>query len=148
VSNNRIFHWGIVRTVIKDSGFGHACLVFLIAFIVCALLVWLLDPNVTSINDALWFCFQVVTTIGFGDITIASIPARIVSVVLSIVSIFFLAVITAAVVNFTTESMKARRNKSLALFLDKLEHLDTLSKDELADLSQKVRKLDTRNLNE
>lgn len=136
-----LFH-GIVRAVVRNSGLGHACLIFLLAFAVCSVLIWALDPGITNINDALWYCFQIVTTIGFGDVTATSTLARVISVALSIVSIFFLAVITAAVVNYTSESMKARRNESLALFLDKLEHLDELSKDELSELSRKVRKLD------
>jgi voltage-gated potassium channel len=36
--------------------------------------------------------------------------------------------------------MRVRRDESVAYFLDQLEHLPDLSKEELADLSEKVRK--------
>jgi voltage-gated potassium channel len=57
------------------------------------------------------------------------------------VSIFFLAVLTASVVSYCSELMLARRNESLALFMDRLEHLDELSPEELKELSSKVRTL-------
>ena len=52
-----------------------------------------------------------------------------------------MAVLTAAVVSYCNELMLARRNESLALYLDKLEHLDQLTQEELAELSHRVRRL-------
>ena len=65
--------------------------------------------------------------------------ARIVTVVLSIVSIFYIAAITGAVVSVCNEMLKARYNGSVAALQHKLEHLDELSPEELAELSRKVR---------
>ena len=135
-------YFRIVRTVLKSSGLSHACVVFLAIFFVCALIVRLFDPSITHAGDALWYCFQVVTTIGFGDVTVTSPVARIVSVVLSIISVFFIAIITGVAVNVTTEVMKARRNESVAVVLDKLEHLPDLSKEELTELSNQIKKID------
>lgn len=81
-------------------------------------------------GDALWCCFQAVTTIGYGDITVTSAIGRAI-----------VAVLTAAVVSYCNELMLARRNESLALYLDKLEHLDQLTQGEPAELSRKVRRL-------
>ena len=88
------------------------------------------------IGDVLWCCFQAVTTIGYGDITVTSAVGRAIVVALSVVGILF-----AAVVSYCNELMLARRNESLALYLDKLEHLDQLTQGELAELSRKVRRL-------
>lgn len=93
------------------------------------------------IGDVLWCCFQAVTTIGYGDITVTSAVGRAIVVALSVVGILFVAVITAAVISYCNELMLARRNESLALYLDKLEHLDQLTQGELAGLSRKVRRL-------
>lgn len=93
------------------------------------------------IGDVLWCCFQAVTTIGYGDITVTSAVGRAIVVALSVVGILFVAVLTAAVVSYCNELMLARRNESLALYLDKLEHLDQLTQGELAELSRKVRRL-------
>jgi hypothetical protein len=96
---------------------------------------------VDGFGDALWCCFQSVTTIGYGDITVTSAVGRMIVVALSVVGILFVAVLTAAVVSYCNELMLARRNESLALYLDKLEHLDQLTQEELAELSHRVRRL-------
>ena len=93
------------------------------------------------IGDALWCCFQAVTTIGYGDITVTSAVGHAIVVALSVVGILFVAVLTAAVVSYCNELMLARRNESLALYLDKLGHIDQLTQEELAELSRKVPRL-------
>ena len=87
----------------------------------------------------MWFCFQVVTTIGFGDISVDAGIARGVTIVLSIFSIFYIALITGVVVSYTTERMHLRQEDTLARFVNNLEHLDSMSKEELASLSENVR---------
>ena len=60
------------------------------------------------IGDVLWCCFQAVTTIGYGDITVTSAVGRAIVVALSVVGILFVAVLTAAVVSYCNELMLAR----------------------------------------
>lgn len=134
----------LLRAVLAHSGLGHATLLFIITFAVCAALLAVGDPGVGGVGNALWCCFEAVTTIGFGDVPVTTSVGRIIVAVLSVVSIFFLAIVTAAVVNYTSELMRARRDESVALFLDKLEHLPELDRDELAALSDQVKRLRKR----
>ena len=69
---------------------------------------------------------------------------RTVVVILSVTSIFFLAVLTAFVVNYCSEAMRARRDQSVSLFVDRLEHLPDLSTAELEELSNQVKELRKR----
>ena len=55
-------------------------------------------------EDALWYCFAIVTTIGFGDINATSIIGRILSVILGLYGIVVVAVITSIIVNFYNET--------------------------------------------
>ena len=57
-------------------------------------------------SNALWYCFAVVTTIGFGDLTATSSIGRILSVVLGIYGIIVVALITSIIVNFYGEMKK------------------------------------------
>jgi hypothetical protein len=62
-------------------------------------------------TNALWYCFAVVTTIGFGDMTAVSTIGRILSVVLGIYGIIVVALITSIIVNFYGEMKKANASE-------------------------------------
>ena len=53
--------------------------------------------------DAMWYCFTVITTIGFGDFYAVSLVGRILTVILGIYGIVVVAIITSVVVNFYNE---------------------------------------------
>ena len=59
-----------------------------------------------NFNDALWYCFAIVTTIGFGDLTAVTDFGRILSVILGIYGIVVVALITSIIVNFYGEMKK------------------------------------------
>lgn len=135
-----MFRLRMITQIIRSSGLGHITLVFLAIFFACALAIKLTDPLAADgWGDAIWFCFQAVSTIGFGDISLTSHAARIVTVVLSIVSIFYLAVITGVVVAYCNDMNKVRREESTLHFLDQLEHLNEMDTQQLEHLSAKVR---------
>ena len=75
-----------------------------------------------------------------GDVAAASLAGRILTLVLSVFSLIVIAVLTALITNFFMEAARARVNESMQEFLDDLEHLPDLSKEELAALSEKVKK--------
>ncbi len=56
--------------------------------------------------DALWYCFAIVTTIGFGDLAATSPLGRLLSVILGIYGIIVVALITSIIVNFYGEMKK------------------------------------------
>ena len=133
------FRFRDIVPIVKAAGLGWATGAFIVIFVVCSLIVAAVEPRIDTIPDAMWLCFQTVTTIGFGDEVVSTAFGRFIVVVLSILSVFYLAVITGAVVSWCQESMRARRGKSVARFIDSLTHLEELSKEELAELSAEIR---------
>ena len=130
-----------ILPVIRAAGLISWTVVFVAIYCVAVLAVSFAEPSIGGFSNAAWLMFQVVTTIGLGDFTCTSAIGRIATVVLSVYSVFFLALITGAVVSYCQERMKARRNESVAHFIDQLEHLPELSHDELVDLSEKVKRV-------
>lgn len=61
-------------------------------------------------TNALWYCFAVVTTIGFGDMTAVSTIGRVLSVILGVYGIVVVALITSIIVNFYGEMRKANND--------------------------------------
>lgn len=69
-------------------------------------LLELFDEAFETFWDGLWYCFAVVTTIGFGDITPTSAVGRICTVILGVYGIIVVALITSIIVNFYGEMKK------------------------------------------
>lgn len=130
----------ILHTIMRTTHMYEVLSGFVVYFVITALLIWLVDPNITKFSDSLWYCFAVCTTIGFGDVVATSVLGRLLSVVLSIYGILIVAYIPGVIVNYFMEFNKAKQNKSIVQFFDKLENLDELSKEELKELSELIKK--------
>lgn len=52
---------------------------------------------------------------------------------------FVVAIATGVVVNFYTQMVEMQRKETLAMFMDQLERLPELSREELENISRKVR---------
>ena len=135
----------IVWQILQTAGLARWSIVFLALFVIASILVAIFEPAIGGVANAAWLMFQVVTTIGLGDFTCTSFAGRAAAIVLSLYSVFYLALITSALVSYCHERMLALRDESVARFVDQLEHLNELSAEELEELSEKVRKLRKKN---
>ena len=79
-----------------------------VLIVLCSVYFVAVEPNITSFTDALWYCFAVITTIGFGDVTVSTTFGRILSVFLGIYGIAMVALFTSLIVNFYNERNKKR----------------------------------------
>ena len=130
-----------ILPVIRAAGLIPWTIAFAVLFVIVSAIVAAVEPGIGSFRDAAWLMFQVVTTIGLGDYTCVTVVGRLGAIVLSVYAVFFLALITGAVVSYCSERMRNRRDASVAHFLDQLEHLPELSHDELVELSEKIKRI-------
>lgn len=114
---------------------------FVVFLFVSALAIQIFEPNINRYSDALWYCYSVISTAGFGDFVAVTFIGKLCSVLLTIYSIFVVAIVTGVVVNFYSQMVEMQRKETLAMFMDKLERLPELSKEELEIISKKIKKL-------
>ena len=112
---------------------------FLLLFFVCAGIIWLREPDIRTYGEALWYCYAVVTTIGFGDVVAQYPLSRILSVLLSVSAAVVIALITGVIVNFFNQVTALRQKETVTALMDSLEHLDELEPEELRQISERVR---------
>lgn len=123
----------------RETGADKFGIAFLVLFFACAGIIWLIDPGIQSFGEALWYCFSVVTTIGFGDVIAEHLVSRVLSVVLSVAAVLVIALITGVIVNYYTHVIDLRNKETLTAFMDELERLPELSHDELVEISERVK---------
>lgn len=112
---------------------------FLVFFFLDALLIWLAEPDITRYGDALWYCYAVVSTVGFGDIVAVTLVGKIASVLLTVYALIAIAIITGVIVNFYTQMIQIQQKNSLAAFAERMERLPELSREELVVLSNEIK---------
>ena len=98
----------IVNTYSLEVLFG------LLTMIVCFSLVFFTnEPEMPTFADALWYCFAVVTTIGFGDIVAVTPIGRILTAILGFYGLIVVAVITSIIVTFYNETAGKHDQKEI-----------------------------------
>ena len=134
----------LIKIILKRTGALKFLTTYIIIFAGVSIGVWIVEPNIKTPIDSVWYCFSVSTTIGFGDITAVTILGRAMSIFLSICSILIIAVVPGIITSYYIESTKLKEQESIAKFLDDLEHLPELSKEDLQSLSEKVKKFNRK----
>lgn len=122
------------RTKATQILFGFVLFLFAIAAIIQSV-----EPDIEHYRDALWYCYAVISTAGFGDIVTTTFIGKVCSVLLTIYTLFVVAIVTGVVVNFYNQLVEMQQKETLTLFMDKLERLPELSKEELTNISQKIK---------
>lgn len=131
----------VLWIVLKRTKANQIILTFLAFLLAIAAIIQLCEPDINRYSDALWYCYSVISTAGFGDIVPVTLMGKACSVLLTIFSIFVVAIATGVVVNFYTQLLEMQKNETLTLFMDKLERLPELSDEELEHISQKIKRL-------
>ena len=131
----------IIAKILKYTGADKIIAGFLVFTLLCTTVIWLIEPEIDTGFEALWYSFTVISTIGVGDVVVHHMVSRSISVVLSIYAVLTLAIFTGVVVNYFTQLVEMRHKDSIAAIVDKLERLPEMSKEELTELSEKVKKL-------
>lgn len=112
---------------------------YLVYFLLSAAVICLVEPDINSFFDAVWFCFAAATTIGFGDLSAVTIIGRLLTMLLSVYSLAVVAIFTAVITSYFLDFAKSQARETVQQFIDDLEHLPDLSHDRLVELSRQIK---------
>jgi voltage-gated potassium channel len=127
--------------VLKKTGATRVLLGFLAFLLVTAAILWAVEPGMTTYREALWYCYAIISTSGFGDFVAVTFVGRVCSILVTIYAIFVIGIVTGVVVSYFQQTVQVQFEDSKMAFLDKLERLPELSKEELEAMAAKARKL-------
>lgn len=98
----------LIRTHVAEGIFG-----LLFFMVIASIILEMVEPDeIKSFGDAMWFCFETITTIGFGEFKIVSFAGRIITVLLGIYGIIIVALITSLIVNLFGDSFEREKKNS------------------------------------
>lgn len=128
----------ILGRIMRGTGADKVIYGFLGFAALCAFIIWLIEPEIRTFREALWYCFTAISTIGFGDVVVHSPVSRVLTVLLSVYAVGVLAIFTAVVVSYFQQIASGNLRASLDPFLSKVEKLPDLSREEMEELSGKA----------
>ena len=79
--------------------------VFIVLLLGSTFVLYCFDPNITSIFQAVWFVFQTITTVGYGDIIPSSPAGQFIGLVLIIAGVLMFSMVTASFGYLFTEKI-------------------------------------------
>lgn len=130
----------ILKSILVRTHTTQILFSYLLFILVDALVIQLAEPQIHTYSDALWYCYAVISTAGFGDIVVSTLFGKIASVLLTVYSLVAIALITGVIVNYYNQIIQIRQKETLTAFIDRLEHLPQLSREELAEMSEKAKR--------
>lgn len=133
--------WKRCYKILKRTGTLKIFMGFLMFLCGASAVLVIVEPNINAFDDGLWYCFVAATTIGFGDFYAVTRIGRIVTVMVGAYGILMTAMVPGVVVSYYMEYLKVQEKQTVSVFLEQLERLPELSKEELAELSERIKKV-------
>lgn len=130
----------IIIRILRTTGMTALIQGFIVFLLLSALALYFVEPELGSYSNILWYLFASFTTIGYGDIVSTTLLGRIITIIVSLYGILIVAFIPAVILAYYNEFKSIKNDEIKLKFLDKLEHLEELSREELAQISKRIRK--------
>ena len=94
---------GTLKKIVRKTYAVEILSGIVLLIVAFSVLLPFIEEGIHGFGDALWYCFAIVTTIGFGDFYATTPMGRFLSVVLGLYGIIVVALITSIIVNFYNE---------------------------------------------
>ena len=100
--------------------------------------------HINDISDAVWWSIVTTTTVGYGDISPASLGGRILAAILMLVGIGFLGMVTGSIATFFVEGVIVKKHKKTMLderieyIQEKLSDIQALSQEDISMINRMI----------
>lgn len=132
--------WDRMLKILSRNKLGTTLIVFFILTMLWGVLISAVDPGIHSIGDGIWWAWQTVTTVGYGDIIPESTLGRVLGILLMLLGVGIISLLTANfsayIINRGTDAIKQEEDQLLNTVNQIQKQLDQIQKT-LAKLEEK-----------
>ncbi|WP_353652834.1 potassium channel family protein [Planomicrobium sp. Y74] len=124
-----------VYNVLQTNGLDKLLIITMIMLFVIPIPVILVEPEINTFPDALWWAIVTTTTVGYGDISPTTGIGRFLAVVLMLVGIGIIGTFTSAITSYFSRENELSHDKEVLQIIQKIEDVDNITKED-AELIQ------------
>lgn len=124
-----------VYSVLQTNGLDKLLSVTLILLFIVPIPIILVEPQINTYPDALWWAVVTTTTVGYGDISPTTAFDRILAVVLMLVGIGIIGTFTSAISSYFAKVDELSHNQQVLLIIQTIEDIDEITEED-AELIQ------------
>lgn len=132
--------WGSTVKILSRNRLGTTLIVACIITVFWGILMSIIDPNIKTPWDGIWFAWETVTTVGFGDIVPVSTAGRLLDILLMIMGVALISLLTA---NFSAYFI-GQNTEALKREEDEMCHIIKSLQDQLTDIQQQLIELNNK----
>jgi hypothetical protein len=126
--------------MVKQTGGDKLFLGFLIFYLIDCIFLLLFDESIETYQDALWLGFNIATSVGLGDYTVTTVPARMAAVLLGIYGAVIVAYIPGLAASLYIQKLNETHDKMLKMYQEELSKASTLSSEQKKKIAAQIRK--------
>lgn len=112
--------------------------IFIVVILGSALVLYDLDPSITNVFDAIWFVFQTITTVGYGDVIPTSPLGKFMALILLVAGVLMFSIVTASFAYVFNDKVFKKENKNFNKRVNTLRSHLNQTVESIDEIKEKV----------
>lgn len=130
-----------IYRILRINHFGTTLLAFLIITLLSGMLASYIDPTIGSPWEGIWWAFQTITTVSYGDIVPHTVAGKIFACLLMLLGVSLISIVAANFVAFLLKGNREEKTVSdmkekLQILSDRLESLENNNRELIEEIKK------------
>ena len=100
-----------LHRILSRNQFGATLIAFLVVTVLSGVLVSYLDPHIGSPWEGIWWAWQTVTTVGYGDVVPTNVAGKIFAAILMLIGVGMFSLVSANLAAYFIERGRRQKEK-------------------------------------
>lgn len=119
-----------VLNILNQHGLMNALVFITITITSLSVPVYLVEPNIKTYGDALWWAVVTTTTVGYGDLSPSTIVGRVIGFILMISGIGVIGLLTSSLASHFIRK-KPQSNNTIEFLKEEINRIEDLSNNDI-----------------